>query len=440
MKASDFEIHNYDKLDKIMSKLCALVVEGQKTRPEHFGKVAAAVLDPDNNLVARLNCPGADGKRMHAERAAMEAYNEQHGDIPEGSIVLTTCSPCSEHMTERDGVSCTDYINASTVKKVYCGYSDPTQDEDQRKFNILETKDSSIRELCKMFAETFIHGVNEAAPDINYGIGSSPGKMVRVGKNGRVPHASLHLNVSKSKAKKLGLPHNVKENFADGKNPQDKGDAKRHGISGQKIHDLWVDRYKQIPDTWIMNEEQGDFNLMGQNLFLKNLARNLQQRYPNATVKLLSDRVTAYHNKEDDEALNVMGTEVMDSGYIGVGLDDAFTESFQGVLVPTIKQTTEQLLAANPGTRPALFLSTDNWNPDAWTHIANKLGYRLVADESLDENFADGKNPQDKGDAKRHGINTKASVSSLRKTAHQGGRKGQLAHWLANMKAGRAKK
>lgn len=58
---------------------------------------------------------------------------------------------------------------------------------------------------------------------------------------------------------------------------------------------------------------------------------------------------------------------------------------------------------------------------------------------NVGENFADGKNPQDKGDSKRHGINTKASVSSLRKTAKQGGRKGQLAHWLANMKAGRAK-
>lgn len=60
-------------------------------------------------------------------------------------------------------------------------------------------------------------------------------------------------------------------------------------------------------------------------------------------------------------------------------------------------------------------------------------------DDELDENFADGRNPQDKGDSKRHGINTKASVSSLRKTAKQGGRKGQLAHWLANMKSGRAK-
>jgi hypothetical protein len=185
----------------------------------------------------------------------------------------------------------------------------------------------------------------------------------------------------------------------------------------------------------------GDFKLMGQDLFLKNLARNLKQRYPDATVKLLNDRVTAYHNKQDDEALSVMGTEVMDSGYIGVGLDDAFTESFQGVLVPTIKQTTEQLLAANPGTRPALFLSTDNWNPDAWTHIASKLGYRLVADdESLDENFADGRNPGRKGLAKRSGVNTKASVTSLRNTAkHSSGEKARMAHWLANMKAGRAK-
>ena len=63
-----------------------------------------------------------------------------------------------------------------------------------------------------------------------------------------------------------------------------------------------------------------------------------------------------------------------------------------------------------------------------------------ITKQGVAENFADGKNPQDKGDSKRHGINTKASVSSLRKTAKQGGRKGQLAHWLANMKSGRAKK
>jgi hypothetical protein len=62
-----------------------------------------------------------------------------------------------------------------------------------------------------------------------------------------------------------------------------------------------------------------------------------------------------------------------------------------------------------------------------------------VPNESIEENFADGKHPEDKGDSKRLGVPTKASVSTLRKLAHQGGRKGQLAHWLANMKAGRAK-
>ena len=55
------------------------------------------------------------------------------------------------------------------------------------------------------------------------------------------------------------------------------------------------------------------------------------------------------------------------------------------------------------------------------------------------ENFADGKNPQDKGDSKRHGVPTKASISTLRKVAKQGGRKGQLAHWMANMKSGKKK-
>ena len=62
-----------------------------------------------------------------------------------------------------------------------------------------------------------------------------------------------------------------------------------------------------------------------------------------------------------------------------------------------------------------------------------------ISKQGVAENFADGKNPQDKGDSKRHGVPTKASVSTLRKVAKQGGRKGQLAHWMANMKSGRNK-
>ena len=61
--------------------------------------------------------------------------------------------------------------------------------------------------------------------------------------------------------------------------------------------------------------------------------------------------------------------------------------------------------------------------------------------ETVRENYADGKNPGRKGLAKRSGVNTKASVSSLRKTARNStGEKARMAHWMANMKAGKAKK
>ena len=79
---------------------------------------------------------------------------------------------------------------------------------------------------------------------------------------------------------------------------------------------------------------------------------------------------------------------------------------------------------------------------------AEKIPAQLVPAEDIEEvgrpdvaeNFADGKNPEHKGDSKRYGVPTKSSVSNLRKVAKQGGRKGQLAHWMANMKAGKAKK
>ena len=70
----------------------------------------------------------------------------------------------------------------------------------------------------------------------------------------------------------------------------------------------------------------------------------------------------------------------------------------------------------------------------------NTLHRMSQGQQGVAENFADGRNPQDKGDSKRHGVPTKASVSTLRKVAKQGGRKGQLAHWMANMKSGRSKK
>jgi hypothetical protein len=69
-----------------------------------------------------------------------------------------------------------------------------------------------------------------------------------------------------------------------------------------------------------------------------------------------------------------------------------------------------------------------------------KLKTLIDNNPGVAENFADGRKPGRKGLAKRVGVNTKASVSSLRKTAkNSSGEKQRMAHWLANMKAGRKK-
>jgi pyrimidine deaminase RibD-like protein len=175
---SDYEIRNRAKLDNILVNLCRHVVEGQRVDPSKYGMVAACVVDPDNRQVIGVNELTADGTRKHGERVAMERYQAQYGDIPEGSIIVTTCSPCNEeHMTERYGESCTDIINNSNCRKVYCGYQDPSQTDEHNEFTMEVTGNADIVGLCEHFAATFLN-----------------------------------------------------ENFADGKGPGRPGDSVRHGI------------------------------------------------------------------------------------------------------------------------------------------------------------------------------------------------------------------
>jgi hypothetical protein len=84
-------------------------------------------------------------------------------------------------------------------------------------------------------------------------------------------------------------------------------------------------------------------------------------------------------------------------------------------------------------------LALRRWNCESIEEMSNLIqkGEQYIAD--LKENFKDGRHPEDKGDSARHGIPKHATIGSLRKIAKQGGRKGQLAHWQANMRSGRAK-
>ena len=157
MKISDFQITNHDRLDQILVRLCDMVVEGQKKNPELYGMVAAAVLDPDNNCVAALNYQSDNGD-VHGERAAIDAYHDRFGEIPEGSIILTTCSPCTEPMPERAGSSCKDLISSTPVHKVYAGYRDPSQQttSGDKTYHLQITRNKKIQQLCKAFADTWL--------------------------------------------------------------------------------------------------------------------------------------------------------------------------------------------------------------------------------------------------------------------------------------------
>ena len=180
MRLVEFESVDISKLDDYLAKLCAIVKKGQVERPEYYGMVAAGILTPKGKFVAKLNYP--KGKlRVHAERAAIEEYNKYHGDIPEGSVMITTLSPCNEKDDEtaehRAGVSCTDLINQQGFDRVYSGYKDPTQDNEHGDYKEVVTKNKQLGTMCKEFADSFLE-----------------------------------------------------ENFADGKHPEDKGDSARCGI------------------------------------------------------------------------------------------------------------------------------------------------------------------------------------------------------------------
>jgi pyrimidine deaminase RibD-like protein len=160
-KDSNYEIHDRPKLDRILLELCHHVIQGQKDDPVKYGMVAACVLDPKNRKVFGVNEAAEDNTRRHAERVAIDRYVKHYGDIPEGSIILTTLSPCSDDMDERYGESCTDLINNSNVRKVYCGYIDPSQKDDHAEYTLEETVNRDIQTLCKKFADTFLDDLDD---------------------------------------------------------------------------------------------------------------------------------------------------------------------------------------------------------------------------------------------------------------------------------------
>jgi pyrimidine deaminase RibD-like protein len=138
-----------EELDAILTRCCEMVLDGQESDDEFFGMVGACVVFPNGNLIYGVNYEAKDGRRVHAERAALERCV----DIGPECVVVTTLSPCNRPMDERSGESCEDLIAEYGIRHVYCGYKDPTQDQDTS----VETRNPKLRKLCKQLADTFLN-------------------------------------------------------------------------------------------------------------------------------------------------------------------------------------------------------------------------------------------------------------------------------------------
>lgn len=160
MNLQDFQIHSVDKLDRVLAECCGLVLGKQAQDPEYWGMVGACLIDSAGRMVYGVN-HRVDGGRDHAEVVAIKRYLHKWGDRDlTGSIIVTTLSPCSTPVDQPDARNCTDYIERHSIKKVYCGWSDPTQNGTDnyrhKRFHVQETRNPKLRHLCMGFAKTFI--------------------------------------------------------------------------------------------------------------------------------------------------------------------------------------------------------------------------------------------------------------------------------------------
>ena len=149
-----------EQFDRILLKLVDQVLEGQRDNPDYQGMVGACVIDPDGRQACSTSIK-ENNKWVHAERAALNACETVSGDC----MIVTTLSPCNSPVDDRAGESCADLIKYYNIglSNVYCGYKDPTQEED----GVEETNNPKLRELCKRLADTFLkdNQVNEISDE-----------------------------------------------------------------------------------------------------------------------------------------------------------------------------------------------------------------------------------------------------------------------------------
>jgi pyrimidine deaminase RibD-like protein len=136
-------------------------LDAHKDKKDYWGMVGACIIDSSGNEVYGVNHLVDKIHRDHAEVAAIKNYIQKYGKSDfGGAILVTTLSPCSSDIDQPAGRNCTDYLEEYGIKKVYCGWIDPTQvDTDvykHKRFHLQETRNEKLQSICRKMAETFL--------------------------------------------------------------------------------------------------------------------------------------------------------------------------------------------------------------------------------------------------------------------------------------------
>ena len=510
----------YAAYDKILIDLCDGIVKHQKQDSDLYGLVAAAVVDPEHNVVYGINHKLASGKRVHAERAAMANYIKKHGAIPENSVIITTLSPCTDEMPDRKGPSCTELLNGSPITRVYAGYRDPSQTHlSHDDFDVVYTEDKGIESVCKDIADCFLDEGAYTDP-ANYRGESLEEEIEKVaggykhsglGYRGqspvyplprwntfsgynRNPHGSMldilhYLNFLLDNYKTADIDISGDE-IANtmckmhGTNPRQELKQFNNEFGTKRKFSNWSelkDALKKIKRAEYVRQLSGG---VGESIteakkrkaktlidgMIKTLERQGRSR-DEAIADIKKQVDTQFYESIDhlvEDAFNGIDINIeiqKDDEYVD---DDDYDNQVMYVTATSNGRELGHVLFAFDGDEllPQDLEVDERYRGQGiaktmYDYVKSR-GYKIrrsgqqtdagagfwdkhkpgknVWEQSVAENFADGKHPGRKGLAKRMGVNTKASVSSLRKTAkHSTGEKARMAHWMANMKAGKKK-
>jgi hypothetical protein len=169
--------------------------------------------------------------------------------------------------------------------------------------------------------------------------------------------------------------------------------AKSHGISGQKLHDMWVKEYDQIPDTWIMKvEEAVDFEQMQPQQIVAVAQQAFAQLYP--TVKLYGKSVVegvglTTHKGGEGSASAFAGSDTKRGAFyltlnayaegeaMIVVIEDATSGEYKGAATAIIKSLFEAGERLYKTEQRELVIN-DNANTEVWNTIADRVGAEIV--------------------------------------------------------------